>query len=31
MVCIRQGDKLEIKTELVLRSFRGAHVQKECD
>jgi len=28
MACIRQGDKLEIKTELVLRFFSGAHVKK---
>jgi hypothetical protein len=29
MACIRQGDKLETKIELVLRFFSGAHVKKE--
>jgi hypothetical protein len=29
MACIRQGDKLETKTELILRFFSGAHVKKE--
>ncbi len=29
MAYIRQGDKLETKTELVLRFFSGAHVKKE--
>ena len=28
MARIRQGDKLEIKTELVLRFFSAAHVKK---